>query len=75
MPTAPKAPAAAMMQSSICRFMIRSSATTRCYVLADGRVAESGQTADILQSPHTKVASQLVTSARALSLRIDAETK
>ena len=44
-------------------------------VLADGRVAESGQTADILQSPHTKVASQLVTSARALSLRIDAETK
>ena len=56
-------------------FSVLNHATTRCYVLADGRVAESGQTADILQSPHTKVASQLVTSARALSLRIDAETK
>lgn len=56
-------------------FAVLNHATTRCYVLADGRVAESGQTADILQSPHTKVASQLVTSARALSLRIDAETK
>ncbi|MCB4885023.1 ABC transporter ATP-binding protein [Bifidobacterium pseudocatenulatum] len=56
-------------------FVVLNHATTRCYVLADGRVAESGQTADILQSPHTKVASQLVTSARALSLRIDAETK
>lgn len=56
-------------------FAVLNQATTRCYVLADGRVAESGQTADILQSPHTKVASQLVTSARALSLRIDAETK
>ena len=56
-------------------FAVLNRATTRCYVLADGRVAESGQTADILQSPHTKVASQLVTSARALSLRIDAETK
>ena len=54
---------------------VLNHATTRCYVLADGRVAESGQTADILQSPHTKVASQLATSARALSLRIDAETK
>ena len=48
-------------------FAVLNHATTRCYVLADGRVAESGQTADILQSPHTKVASQLVTSARALS--------
>lgn len=56
-------------------FAVLNHTTTRCYVLADGRVAESGQTADILQSPHTKVASQLVTSARALSLRIDAETK
>lgn len=56
-------------------FVVLNHATTRCYVLADGRVAESGQTADILQSPHTKVASQLATSARALSLRIDAETK
>lgn len=56
-------------------FAVLNHATTRCYVLADGRVAESGQTADILQSPHTKVASQLATSARALSLRIDAETK
>ena len=56
-------------------FAVLNHATTRCYVLADGRVAESGQSADILQSPHTKVASQLVTSARALSLRIDAETK
>ncbi len=56
-------------------FAVHNHATTRCYVPADGRVAESGQTADILQSPHTKVASQLVTSARALSLRIDAETK
>lgn len=56
-------------------FAVLNYATTRCYVLADGRVAESGQTADILQSPHTKVASQLATSARALSLRIDAETK
>lgn len=56
-------------------FAVLNHVTTRCYVLADGRVAESGQTADILQSPHTKVASQLVTSARALSLRIDAETK
>lgn len=52
-------------------FAVLNHATTRCYVLADGRVAESGQTADILQSPHTKVASQLVTSARALSLRIE----
>ena len=56
-------------------FAVLKHATSRCYVLADGRVAESGQTADILQSPHTKVASQLATSARALSLRIDAETK
>lgn len=56
-------------------FAVLNHATTRCYVLADGRVAESGQTADILQSPHTKVASQLVTSARALSLRIDVGTK
>ena len=39
-------------------FAVLNHATTRCYVLADGRVAESGQTADILQSPHTKVASQ-----------------
>ena len=54
---------------------VLNHAPTRFYVLAEGRVPKTEQTADILQSPHTKVASQLVTSARALSLRIDAETK
>ena len=44
------------------------------YLLMDV-LPNQDKTADILQSPHTKVASQLVTSARALSLRIDAETK
>ncbi|KAA8821975.1 ABC transporter ATP-binding protein [Bifidobacterium vespertilionis] len=49
-------------------FSVLARATTRCYVIDDGRVAEEGATADLLASPGTPVARELVGSARRLTL-------
>ncbi|OZG68101.1 ATP-binding cassette domain-containing protein [Bifidobacterium eulemuris] len=49
-------------------FSVLARATTRCYVLDEGRVAESGATADLLASPHTDEARRLVDAARRLTL-------
>ena len=43
-------------------------ATTRCYVLENGRIEESGDTTALLDHPHTDAGHRLVQSARALSL-------
>lgn len=49
-------------------FAVLSHATTRCYVLDRGRIAESGATADVLTEPKTDEGRRLVEAARALSL-------
>lgn len=49
-------------------FAVLSHATTRCYVLDRGRIAESGATADVLTEPRTDEGRRLVEAARALSL-------
>lgn len=49
-------------------FAVLNRATTRCYVLECGRIAESGDTDALLDHPHTDAGHRLVQSARALSL-------
>ncbi|OZG62165.1 diguanylate cyclase [Bifidobacterium lemurum] len=49
-------------------FSVLARATTRCYVLDEGRVAESGATSDLLASPRTDATRRLVTAARRLTL-------
>lgn len=49
-------------------FAVLNRATTRCYVLECGRIAESGDTDALLDQPRTDAGRRLVRSARALSL-------
>lgn len=49
-------------------FAVLNRATTRCYVLENGRIEESGDTTALLDYPHTDAGHRLVQSARALSL-------
>lgn len=49
-------------------FAVLNRATTRCYVLENGRIAESGDTDALLDQPRTDAGHRLVQSARALSL-------
>lgn len=49
-------------------FAVLNRATTRCYVLENGRIEESGDTTALLDHPHTDAGHRLVQSARALSL-------
>ena len=49
-------------------FAVLNRATTRCYVLENGRIEESGDTTALLDHPHTDAGHRLVRSARALSL-------
>ena len=49
-------------------FAVLNRATTRCYVLENGRIEESGDTTALLDHPHTAAGHRLVQSARALSL-------
>lgn len=49
-------------------FAVLNRATTRCYVLENGRIEESGDTTALLDHPRTDAGHRLVRSARALSL-------
>lgn len=49
-------------------FAVLNRATTRCYVLENGRIEEFGGTTALLDHPHTDAGHRLVQSARALSL-------
>ena len=49
-------------------FAVLNRATTRCYVLENGRIEESGDTTALLDHAHTDAGHRLVQSARALSL-------
>lgn len=49
-------------------FAVLNRATTRCYVLENGCIEESGDTTALLDHPHTDAGHRLVQSARALSL-------
>ena len=49
-------------------FAVLNRATTRCYVLENGRIEESGDTTALLDHPHTDAGHRLVQSARALAL-------
>lgn len=49
-------------------FAVLARATTRCYVLDGGSIAEMGQTASILQAPASEPARRLVDAARLLTL-------
>lgn len=51
-------------------FAVLNRATTRCYVLENGRIEESGDTTALLDHPHTDAGHRLVQSARALSLHV-----
>ncbi|KFI52790.1 ABC transporter ATP-binding protein [Bifidobacterium biavatii] len=53
-------------------FAVLAHATTRCYVLDDGAIADSGDTAALLAHPTTPAASHLVSAARTLSLNASA---
>ncbi|KFI69249.1 ABC transporter ATP-binding protein [Bifidobacterium magnum] len=52
-------------------FAVLSRATTRCYVLHEGRIVESGSTDGILDHPRTTYAKTLVEAAKALSLHVE----
>ena len=52
-------------------FSVLKRATTRCYVLSEGRVVESGATDALLAHPATPEAAHLVRAARELSLDIE----
>ncbi|MBW3091596.1 ABC transporter ATP-binding protein [Bifidobacterium sp. 82T10] len=49
-------------------FAVLARATTRCYVLDDGAIADFGDTAALLKHPTTPEAANLVSAARTLSL-------
>lgn len=55
-------------------FAVLNRATTRCYVLENGRIEESGDTTALLDHPHTDAGHRLVQSARALSLHAGRES-
>lgn len=52
-------------------FSVLRRATTRCYVLSEGHVVESGATSMLLECPTTPEATNLVRSARELSLDVE----
>ncbi|PST48822.1 ABC transporter ATP-binding protein [Bifidobacterium callitrichos] len=56
-------------------FAVLSRATTRCYVLDEGRIVESGNTADLLAAPETASTRELVTAARRLTLHVDGTSR
>ena len=57
-------------------FAVLAHATTHCYVLDEGRIVESGRTADVLASPRDERTRRLVGAARELTLHAgDAEDK
>jgi peptide/nickel transport system ATP-binding protein len=49
-------------------FAVLSHATTQCYVLENGSVAEHGNTADVLENPQSQAGIRLVNAARELTL-------
>lgn len=52
-------------------FSVLRRATTRCYVLSEGHVVESGATSMLLARPTTPEATNLVRAARELSLYVE----
>lgn len=54
-------------------FSVLRRATTRCYVLSEGHVVESGATSMLLECPTTPEATNLVRAARELSLDVEGE--
>lgn len=52
-------------------FSVLRRATTRCYVLSEGHVVESGATSMLLECPTTPEATNLVLAARELSLDVE----
>ncbi|WEV68863.1 ABC transporter ATP-binding protein [Bifidobacterium sp. ESL0775] len=50
-------------------FSVLARATTRCYVLDDGRIIESGKTSDLLDDPQNEQTKKLVGAARELTLQ------
>lgn len=52
-------------------FSVLRRATTRCYVLSEGHVVESGATSMLLECPATPEATNLVRAARELSLDVE----
>ena len=52
-------------------FSVLRRATTRCYVLSEGHVVESGATSMLLERPATPEATNLVRAARELSLDVE----
>lgn len=52
-------------------FSVLRRATTRCYVLSEGHVVESGATSMLLEHPTTPEATNLVRAARELSLDVE----
>ena len=52
-------------------FSVLRRATTRCYVLSEGHVVESGATSTLLERPTTPEAANLVRAARELSLDVE----
>ena len=52
-------------------FSVLRRATTRCYVLSEGHVVESGATSMLLECPTTPEATNLVRPARELSLDVE----
>ena len=52
-------------------FAVLARATTRCYVLDGGSIAETGTTASLLQAPASEPAQRLVAAARQLTLSRD----
>ena len=49
-------------------FAVLAHATTHCYVLDEGRIVESGRTADVLASPRDERTRRLIGAARELTL-------
>lgn len=50
-------------------FAVLARATTRCYVLDEGRIVESGSTDALLRGPESEVARRLVGAAKRLTLQ------
>ncbi|WP_419496894.1 ABC transporter ATP-binding protein [Bifidobacterium pullorum] len=54
-------------------FSVLARATTRCVVLDEGSVAETGETATVLAAPQDERTARLVRAARTLTLRVSRE--
>lgn len=54
-------------------FSVLARATTRCVVLDEGSVAETGETATMLAAPQDERTARLVRAARTLTLRVSQE--